>query len=59
MRVTRDSPADAAGLQPGDRILRIDGAEVGALETLYKTLWRDGAEREVTLTSAAAASRRR
>ncbi|WP_298831419.1 S1C family serine protease [uncultured Piscinibacter sp.] len=50
LRVTRDSPADAAGVQPGDRILRIDDAEVGALETLWKTLWRDGAERDVTLT---------
>lgn len=49
VRVTRDGPADRAGLQPGDRILRIDGAEVGALETLYKTLWRDVPEREVTL----------
>ena len=52
IRVTRDSPADAAGMQPGDRILRIDGAEVGALETLWKTLWRDGAERDVALTIA-------
>jgi serine protease Do len=49
VRVTRDGPAERAGLQPGDRILRIDGAEVAALETLYKTLWRDSAEREVTL----------
>lgn len=49
IRVTRDSPAERAGLQPGDRILRIDDAEVGALETLYKTLWRDQPEREVTL----------
>ena len=49
VRVTRDGPAERAGLQPGDRILRIDGAEVGGLETLYKTLWRDGPEREVTL----------
>jgi S1-C subfamily serine protease len=50
LRVTRESPAELAGVQPGDRILRIDGAEVGALETLYKTLWRDGAERDVLLT---------
>ena len=49
IRVTRDSPAERAGLQPGGRILRIDDAEVGALETLYKTLWRDRPEREVTL----------
>lgn len=50
IRVTRESPAELAGVQPGDRILGIDGAEVGALETLYKTLWRDGAERDVRLT---------
>jgi S1-C subfamily serine protease len=50
LRVTRESPAEQAGVQPGDRILRIDDAEVGALETLYKTLWRDGAERDVVLT---------
>ena len=50
LRVTRDSPADAAGLQAGDRIVRIDDAEVGALETLWKTLWRDRAERDVVLT---------
>lgn len=49
VRVTPASPAERSGLQPGDRILRIDGAEVGALETLYKSLWRDGAERDVEL----------
>jgi S1-C subfamily serine protease len=50
LRVTRDGPADEAGVLPGDRILRIDGTEVGALETLWKTLWQDGAERDVQLT---------
>lgn len=50
IRVTRDGPAERAGLQPGDRILRIDDADVAALETLWKTLWRNGAEREVLLT---------
>lgn len=49
VRVTRDSPAERSGLQPGDRILRIDGAEVAGLEALYKRLWRDGAERTVEL----------
>jgi serine protease Do len=49
IRVTRDGPADLAGVRPGDQILRIDDAEVGGLESLYKTLWRDGPEREVTL----------
>ncbi|MGE4051604.1 MAG: S1C family serine protease, partial [Piscinibacter sp.] len=50
LRVTQDSPADLAGIRPGDRILRIDDADVAALETLWKTLWRNGAEREVLLT---------
>ncbi|MBI5255682.1 MAG: serine protease [Burkholderiales bacterium] len=50
VRVTTDSPADVAGLQPGDRILRIDGTEVHALESLWKALWAGGAaEREVAL----------
>jgi serine protease Do len=50
VRVNSDSPAEVAGLEPGDRIVRIDGTEVKALEVLWKTLWTGGApEREVTL----------
>ena len=50
VRVTEDSPADVAGLQPGDRILRIDGEPVQALGALWQALWRGGAsERAVTL----------
>ena len=50
VRVNGDSPAEVAGLEPGDRIVRIDGTEVKALEVLWKTLWAGGApEREVTL----------
>jgi serine protease Do len=50
VRVNSDSPAEVAGVEPGDRIVRIDGTEVKALEVLWKTLWAGGApEREVTL----------
>lgn len=50
IRVSDDSPADVAGLQPGDRIERIDGTEVRALDVLWKSLWAGGSpEREVTL----------
>jgi S1-C subfamily serine protease len=49
-RVADDSPADVAGLQTGDRILRIDGVPVAGLATLWKTLWATApAERAVTL----------
>jgi S1-C subfamily serine protease len=50
VRVSSRSPAERAGVQPGDRIERIDGHEVAALATLWQRLWDGGAaEREVTL----------
>jgi S1-C subfamily serine protease len=50
VRVSSRSPAEQAGVQPGDRIERIDGHEVAALATLWQLLWDGGApEREVTL----------
>ena len=39
LRVSRESPAEAAGLRPGDVVLEIDGAKVATPEALYKQLW--------------------
>jgi S1-C subfamily serine protease len=50
VRVNDDSPAEIAGVEPGDRVVRIDGTDVTALDVLWKALWAGGApEREVTL----------
>ena len=50
IRITADGPADVAGLQPGDQIVRIDDQEVHALDALWQALWRGGPpEREVRL----------
>jgi len=40
VRVNKDSPAQAAGLQPGDVVLAVDGATVATLEAFYKQVWR-------------------
>jgi serine protease Do len=49
MRVSEDSPAEAAGVRAGDRILAIDGAAVDSLDALWTRLWNGAAERDVTL----------
>ena len=50
VRTSRDSPAEVAGLLPGDRIVSIDGAQATGLEMLYKTLWSGGdPQRKVSL----------
>lgn len=51
VRVTKDSPADAAGLQPGDVVLAVDGDKVATLEAFYKKVWaRANPDDEVRLT---------
>lgn len=40
LRVTEDSPADVAGLEPGDHIVAIDGQAVGSVAALWKALWQ-------------------
>lgn len=51
VRVDRSGPALAAGLQPGDVVLEIDGVGVSTLEAFYKRLWqRPAPDAEVELT---------
>jgi len=50
MRLSPDSPAEAAGLVPGDVVVAVDGTAVKDLASLYRVLWRDErAERDVML----------
>ena len=39
IRVSRESPAQDAGLAPGDVVLAIDDEKVSTLEGFYKKLW--------------------
>ncbi len=39
LRVNKDSPAQAAGLESGDVVLAVDGAKVSSLEQFYKGIW--------------------
>lgn len=41
-RVAPDGPGEAAGIQPNDVILGIDGVAVGGLGDLYRKLWSRG-----------------
>lgn len=51
VRVSAESPADQAGLQPGEVVLAVDGVEVKTLEGFYKKLWAHAAPDEpISLT---------
>ncbi|MBI2772110.1 MAG: serine protease [Burkholderiales bacterium] len=39
VRVSKDSPAQSAGVGPGDVVLAVDGTKVATLEEFYKRLW--------------------
>ena len=47
LRVRNESPAEAAGLRAGDRIVRIDGTAVADLAQLWKALRAGGAAERV------------
>ncbi len=51
VRVNKDGPAQAAGLEPGDFVLAVDGEKVASLESFYKRLWaRAQPDSEISLT---------
>ena len=50
LRVTKESPADLAGIEAGDIILALSGEKVDKLDDFYRRLWATGAPGvEVTL----------
>lgn len=51
VRVSKDGPAQAAGIRPGDFVLGVDGAAVTSLEAFYKAIWsRPAPDAQVKLT---------
>lgn len=51
LRVSKDSPAELAGLEVGDILLEIDGTKISTLEEFYTKLWEHGApDAEIKLT---------
>ncbi len=51
VRVNKESPAQVAGLEPGDFVLAVDGAKVATLEAFYKKLWEHAQpDDEISLT---------
>ncbi|MEO8388855.1 S1C family serine protease [Polaromonas sp.] len=51
LRVSKESPAELAGLGTGDVVLAVDDAKVATLEAFYKKLWaRPAPDAEVRLT---------
>ncbi len=51
VRVNKESPAQTAGLEPGDLVLAVDGTKVATLEAFYKKLWdRARPDAEISLT---------
>jgi S1-C subfamily serine protease len=50
MQVNEESPAQAAGITPGDIILQVNGAPVVSLPSFYDKLWERDAGTDVHLT---------
>jgi serine protease Do len=51
VRVNKDSPAQAAGMESGDVVLAVDGAKVTTLEEFYRKVWAHAKpDDEISLT---------